>query len=71
MLFLAYTWKKSDVHAFKKPEQDACHLQFGSYLKIWLSIRRKKNDADKTSENVTEVGNVWKAINFKGEREAG
>lgn len=24
----------------------------------------------KTSENVTEVGNVWNAINFKGEGEA-
>lgn len=36
-----------------------------------LAQEGRRMTPTKNLENVTEAGNVWNAINFKGEREAG
>lgn len=71
MLFLAYTWNKVMYMHLKNLNRMHAICSLAVTRRFDLAQEGRRMTQTKNLENVTEVGNVWNAINFKGERERG
>lgn len=67
MLFLAYTWNIVMYMPLKNLNRMHAICSLAVTWSFDLAQEGRRMTQTKNLENVTEVGNVWNAINFKGE----